>query len=104
VTDCDDDASDMRALVESSWRQLFDDSELVVGDDDNFFSLGASSLLAMRLVTMLRDVVGPQVELAPIMANPTVGGMAAYLETRRAGTGDENEDQNGHDDFEEGEL
>ncbi|MDN5929533.1 MAG: acyl carrier protein [Pseudonocardia sp.] len=64
------------------WRDLFADPGLQLSDTDNFFSLGASSLLAMTLVERLRGEFGIPVSLKAVLENPQLGALAAHLTTR----------------------
>ena len=49
---------------------------------DNFFDLGGHSLLGLRLVNQLREVLNEHLELAIVFAAPTPAKMAALLEKR----------------------
>ncbi|MFE6049723.1 amino acid adenylation domain-containing protein [Kitasatospora sp. NPDC056446] len=57
-----------------------------VGIDQNFFDLGGSSLLGMKLVSRIRAALGAEVPFAVFFRDPTVAGLAALL--RDGGTAD----------------
>ena len=50
-----------------------------VGAQDNFFELGGNSLLALRALTRMREVMGAQVSTTTFFQNPTPAGLARSL-------------------------
>ncbi|WTL34041.1 amino acid adenylation domain-containing protein [Nocardia sp. NBC_01503] len=55
------------------------------GRDDDFFSLGGTSLLASQVVSRLRKATGAQVMVAWFFTDPTVAGLAARIEAELGG-------------------
>ncbi|WP_442945706.1 amino acid adenylation domain-containing protein [Nocardia sp. SSK8] len=58
------------------------------GLDDDFFALGGNSLLATRVVHLLRERTGAELTVAAFFVDPTVAGLAARVGDEHAGAGD----------------
>jgi|GEM_PF-1483968 len=54
-----------------------------VAEDDNFFDLGGTSVLALRLLLELDKRYGVRLSLLDVMYNPTPEGLAAKLTQAR---------------------
>jgi acyl-CoA synthetase (AMP-forming)/AMP-acid ligase II len=54
-----------------------------VGIDDDFFALGGDSLLAVHVLSRIRDVMHLEVEVARFFEAPTIAEIARHLETLR---------------------
>ncbi|MDH6279132.1 non-ribosomal peptide synthetase [Prescottella agglutinans] len=61
-----------------------------VGLDDDFFELGGNSLVAVTVVSALRDALGVQVPLQWMFVDPSVASIAARIESgAHAGAGED---------------
>ncbi|MGW4633966.1 amino acid adenylation domain-containing protein [Nocardia sp. NPDC004415] len=58
------------------------------GLDDDFFALGGNSLLATRVVHLLRERTGAELTVAAFFVDPTVAGLAARVGDEHAGARD----------------
>jgi len=81
--------SDMRAprdfeegAIAALWSELLDVEE--IGIHDNFFALGGHSLLGVRLLSRIQSVLGVQLQLADLFADPTVAKLAERAKQLRA--------------------
>jgi surfactin synthase thioesterase subunit len=80
-----DTAPSTDAVVAAVWRELFGVAE--IGPDDDFFTLGGHSMLAVRMAARLRTELGLRVPVRTILENPTVDGLALLLSGAAAGGG-----------------
>ena len=60
------------------WKELLDTER--IGIQDNFFNLGANSLLAARLVIRIEQVFGKKILLPTLLAKPTIEDLAKILD------------------------
>ncbi len=68
----------------SVWREILGVPE--VGVDDDFFDLGGHSILAVRVVSRVRDTLGVDVPLRAMFDSPTIAGLARVVDATRADT------------------
>lgn len=72
----------LQAQLVGLWTEL-----LVAGDigiDDDFFDLGGHSLMATRLISRLRDLLGIEIPLRDLFEHPTIADFAARIRDIRA--------------------
>jgi amino acid adenylation domain-containing protein/non-ribosomal peptide synthase protein (TIGR01720 family) len=69
-------------LLAETWARLLGLERVSV--DDNFFDLGADSLLAMRVVAWAREALGVELDLELVFENPTVRLLADAVVRERA--------------------
>ncbi|WP_406466491.1 amino acid adenylation domain-containing protein [Streptomyces hirsutus] len=67
--------------VVAVWREVL---KAPVTGDDNFFALGGTSMLALRLKARLREAGLPDLALKEIVRHPTPVAMAALIRSRTA--------------------
>lgn len=70
------DTADERELAEI-WSELLGIDK--VGVNDNFFALGGHSLMAVQLVSRVRERLFRELPLRQVFDTPTIRGLAAYL-------------------------
>ncbi len=64
-------------VVSAVWSEVLDTDRIGVHDD--FFKLGGNSLLANTIVTQLRDILGAELTLNELFAQPTVDAVSRRL-------------------------
>ncbi len=69
------------------WEELLEVRP--VGRTDNFFELGGHSIVAVRLISRLREVFGISLRLRTVFDGPTVGELAAHVPGGQAPSGGE---------------
>ncbi|QUY44989.1 non-ribosomal peptide synthetase [Acaryochloris marina] len=86
------------------WAEIFKQEK--IGIYDNFFDLGGYSLLAVQIVSRLRQALNIEILLPHLFESPTIAELAQRVEVLRwsiHGQPEQDTDDN-HDGFEEGEL
>ncbi|WP_431973620.1 amino acid adenylation domain-containing protein [Micromonospora haikouensis] len=69
--------SDATSAVTQVWREMFGAG----CEDDDFFGLGGSSLLALRISTTLAELGFGMVEPRDVYLNPSVADLVAFIES-----------------------
>jgi len=72
--------SSTEEAIAGVWREVL--AREKVGIHDNFFEVGGSSLLLVRIHARLRDVLGREVTMVQLFRHPTVQSLARFLETQ----------------------
>jgi amino acid adenylation domain-containing protein len=70
-------------MLAGIWAQVL--GRDAVAADQSFFALGGHSLLAMQVISRIREAFGVEAPLHAVFEHPTVRGLAAWIETARAG-------------------
>jgi aryl carrier-like protein len=79
-------ASAAERRIAQVWREVLGVAE--VGVDDNFFDVGGHSMLVARMQEALREAVGRDVSVVELFQYPTVGALAAHLESTASADAD----------------
>jgi amino acid adenylation domain-containing protein len=75
-------ASAAERRIAAVWATVLGMSSVDV--DDNFFDVGGHSLLIARMQAALREELGQDISVVELFQYPTVGALAAHLESRAA--------------------
>jgi len=73
--------TDMERALVRIWRELFGEE---IGTDENYFELGAHSLMLVRAHEGIVSTIDPALPIAALIQFPTVRALAAHLRTRVA--------------------
>ncbi len=74
--------------VAAIWAEVLVQPQSRIGIYESFFELGGHSLLAAQLLSRLRDLFSVDLPLRSLFADPTVAGVARWIEEgRRGGAG-----------------
>ena len=74
--------STVKETVRGIWEELLSDSSFA--DDDDFFEIGGSSLMIMRMINRIKKLYGVDLEFDDIDDNSTVDDLSALIESRMA--------------------
>jgi acyl carrier protein len=70
-------ATEVERKLAAIFRELLGMNE--IGIDDNFFDLGANSLMMVRVVEKIRAELGLKISLVRVFQFPTLGSLAAAI-------------------------
>jgi FkbH-like protein len=74
-------ATDTEQKLAVLWQELLNVDEL--GVEDDYFALGGTSLLAVRMFAEIAERFGVKLRLTAILDSPTVRALARYVEPQR---------------------
>ncbi|MFP6560687.1 acyl carrier protein [Paraburkholderia sp. B3] len=77
-------AESIEAEVRSLFAALLDLDEASIGDDQDFFELGADSLLVIKLVARIRRKLNMELTPGDVFDHPSVASLGALLASRQA--------------------
>ncbi|MCL2560670.1 MAG: amino acid adenylation domain-containing protein, partial [Turicibacter sp.] len=75
-------STELEKIVAATYEEILEIDQ--VGTNDDFFRLGGHSLRALRLVNLLEERTGKQVQVKHIFETPSVRQLASSLETMAA--------------------
>lgn len=82
VAHTDAPEGDVEAVIAGIWHELLGIE--TPEPDANFFALGGQSLLATRMISRIREVLGIELPVQAIIESPTVAGLALAVVQQRA--------------------
>lgn len=71
------DLDETEKIVAQIWSEVLQVSG--IGCDDNFFFLGGSSLLVTRVISKIKQVLGIELPVRDVFANPVLHSLASHL-------------------------
>lgn len=80
-----DELTPIQSSIRDIWATVLNQPATGIPIDDNFFDLGGHSILATRLVFIIRKDLKVDVPLGIVYKEPTVRGMSAEVEKIRGG-------------------
>ncbi|MFB7939932.1 phosphopantetheine-binding protein [Streptomyces sp. NPDC127049] len=82
---------DVQERLSAIWRDLFGEADMRIREDDDFFALGASSLLAMRMAVAASEEFRVTVGIVAVAENPTLSGLAGHIAGLAGASGEREE-------------
>ncbi|GAB3930930.1 polyketide synthase [Larkinella terrae] len=73
--------SQLEKNIETVWAEILQMDKVSL--DDNFFELGGNSLLAISVVTTLKNRFGYTIPITKLYQQPSIQGLAAFLGTKK---------------------
>jgi acyl carrier protein len=80
---------EVERTIAAVWQEAFGLEQ--VGIHDNFFELAGNSLLAIQIVTRLRDILRVQLPLTSLFDAPTISQLAQAVAAQRSSNTEESE-------------
>jgi tyrocidine synthetase-2 len=72
-------ATELEEKIIAIWEQVLGTSE--IGTQDDFFDLGGHSILAVKVLTLMRKKIEPALSLRQVFENPTIEQVASKVES-----------------------
>jgi acyl carrier protein len=72
-----DELTELEQQIIHIWEELFGIQSISL--DDNFFELNGNSLLAIQLMSQVREKFGIEIELESMFDDPTVAGLVGQV-------------------------
>jgi len=82
-TDYTPPSNETETALADTWKYFF--GLETIGIHDDFFELGGDSLLAVQLVTRIREKVYPGLSTHILLASPTVAALAEHIRAKKSG-------------------
>jgi hypothetical protein len=73
--------TDMEKALVRIWRELFGED---IGTDENYFELGAHSLMMVRAHERIGSTIDPVLPIHALLQYPNIRALAAHLQSRSA--------------------
>lgn len=67
-----------QVVLTSIWQEVL--SMTKIGIQDNFFEVGGHSLLAMQLISRIREALNTEIQLRDLFRYPTIKGLQEYID------------------------
>jgi amino acid adenylation domain-containing protein len=75
-------ANEFETLLSKIWAEALGLDK--VGTEDNFFELGGDSILALKLTSAIRQLLGEYIFISALIEAPTIRQLATYLKEKHA--------------------
>jgi len=84
-------SNDVEGGLTQIWCGLFGVDS--IGSNEDFFALGGTSLLAIQLMSQVRELFGVELDVEALFDDPTISGIAKQISLRQEVDGQDDEDE-----------